>query len=85
MDNLESLRAKLDDAHDWPCVYTFKCVIPSDQRDRFLESFPDHQPTERGSRSGKYISMTLEWEAGSSGEIVEMYREAATIPGAILL
>lgn len=85
MDDLESLKKKLEETHDWPCVYTFKCVIPSDQRNRFLKVFPDHTPAERPSRSGKYVSMTLEWQATSSEEIIGVYREASTIPGALLL
>jgi len=85
MDSLESLSKKLDETHEWPCLFTFKCVVPAASSDTFRQLFPEHSPRERESRSGKYISMTIEWKASSSREVTDIYRKASEIPGAILL
>lgn len=85
MQDYSAFEAKLNDVHDWPCTYTFKCIVPRGEVDIFRSAFSDHTLSERPSKSGKYISFTLEFTASSSAEVVAVYQTAATIPGAMPL
>lgn len=85
MQDYSAFEAKLNEVHDWPCTYTFKCIVPHTEAGSFRDAFSDHSLSDRPSKSGKYISFTLEFEATSSSQVIEIYRCAAKIPGAMPL
>jgi hypothetical protein len=85
MQDYSAFEEKLNEVHDWPCTYTFKCIVPAAEVDTFREKFQQFSFSERASSSGKYISFTLEFHADSSGHVVNVYQTAATIPGAMVL
>ena len=61
-ERLKLLREKLEEHHDWPSVYMFKFVIPTDQEklkqihNIFGESA---EYRERLSKNGNYTSVTI--------------------------
>ncbi|MEM1157570.1 MAG: DUF493 family protein [Verrucomicrobiota bacterium] len=85
MQDYSAFAAKLNDVHDWPCTYIFKCIVPSTEAEAFRSAFPEHTLSDRTSKAGKYISFTLEFTAESSKDVVAVYQTAATIPGAMPL
>jgi len=85
MQDYDAFEEKLNDVHQWPCTYTFKCIVPHKEADTFRTTFQSFTMTDRASSSGKYISFTLDFEAKNGAEVIEIYRTAATIPGAMPL
>ena len=84
-DKHKEFKQMLDDHHQWPCPYVFKFIIPSGQMDSFRELFPDTDMTTRESKSGKYISVTLESHMCSSHDVMAVYEKAGKIPGIMSL
>ena len=41
--------------------------------------------TTRQSKSGRYVSLTAEWELSSSDEVLAIYRQVAKIQGVLAL
>jgi uncharacterized protein len=83
--SLDSLRAKLDEFYAWPSRYVFKFIAPTARVDELEGLFKGRPFTTRFSRTGKYVSITAEWELGSSEEVISYYREAQKIRGIIAL
>ena len=83
--SLMSLQAKLDEFYSWPCQYMFKFIAPMARVDELTELFKGKPFTTRYSRTAKYVSITAEWEVGSSEEVISFYREAKKIKGVIAL
>ena len=83
--SLESLRAKLDEFYAWPSRYMFKFIAPTARVDELEGLFKGRTFTTRFSRTGKYVSITAEWEVTSSEEVISYYREAQKIRGVIAL
>ncbi len=78
-------RQKLDDNHDWPCVYLFKFIVPEAKKDAFNSIFPAKDLTFKSSKGGKYVSVTANVFMHSSDEVIRIYEEAAKIKGVISL
>jgi putative lipoic acid-binding regulatory protein len=83
--SLLSLQAKLDEFYTWPSLYMFKFIAPMARVDELTELFKGRPFTTRLSRTAKYVSITAEWEAESSEEVISFYREAKKIEGVIAL
>jgi len=86
---LEKLKAALDQVHNWPSVYPFKFIVPSEnQKIAMVEALfnaETAQITMRQSKNGKYTSITAK-EIMTSGEaVLELYEEARKIKGLIAL
>lgn len=85
---LKSLEKKLNATTQWPSVYMFKFIVPTDNRKiALIESmFGDEAKIySKESRGGKYISITIKVVMLSALEIIEKYRSAAKIEGLIAL
>ena len=85
---LKSLENKLNETTQWPSVYMFKFIIPTDNRKiALIESmFGDEAKIyTKESSAGKYISITIKVVMLSALEIIEKYRSAAKIEGLIAL
>ena len=83
--SLLSLQAKLDEYYTWPSPYMFKFIAPMARVDELTELFKGKPFTTKFSRNAKYVSITAEWEVGSSEEVISFYREAKKIEGVIAL
>jgi len=75
----------LDESHQWPCPYTFKFIVPTENLRMVKELFPDSPLRMRESKSGKYTSVTMESTMCSSKEVMAIYEKAATVPGMMAL
>jgi len=84
-DPLDGLRAKLDEFYTWPSLYMFKFIAPMSRIDELKSLFGGKPFTTRFSRTGKYVSVTAEWELASSEEVISYYREAGKIRGVVAL
>lgn len=85
-DSLKSLRARLDENLAWPCLYTFKFIVPAAQVDQVVALFSEgHTIHRRPSKNGKYIGLTLDMMMLGSADVVDLYRKASKITGILCL
>jgi uncharacterized protein len=82
---IKSFAEKLDQHYAWPSLYIFKFIVPAGKEDEVKQLFPNHTTTEKHSRQGKYTSVTVQMMMPSSEAVIEIYKQAATIPGLIAL
>ena len=81
----DSLREKLDAHYIWPSLYTFKFIVPKEKVEEVKKLFPKHESTEKYSKNGNYISVTIQMMMPGSEEIIEVYNLAAGVEGLIAL
>lgn len=88
IDATENYRALLDAEHAWPCRYMFKFIAPADQvltvRLR-CEGLADLEISERQSKGGKYISLTVACTMDSADAVLNVYGKMKEVPGIIAL
>lgn len=84
-DNHEQFAQRLDEHHQWPCPYTFKFIVPTQNLEKLTEVFPDQQLSFRESKNGKFTSVTMESTMCSSKEVMDIYQKAAQVPGVMSL
>jgi len=87
-DFLKSLEHKLDQTTEWPSVYMFKFIIPTDNRRlAMVEALfgGEAQISTKESRGGKYISITSKVVMLNAIEVIDYYRRAAKIEDLIAL
>jgi putative lipoic acid-binding regulatory protein len=86
---LLSLKAALDQVHEWPSMYLFKFIVPSDnQKVAQLEALFNSETAEirlRQSKNGKYTSVTAREVMTSAEEVISCYKESYKIEGLIAL
>lgn len=73
---------------DWPRMYFFKFIAPSDSRTIALVTnlFEDENNiTLRPSRKGNYISISVKEVMMDADSVIEVYEKAAQIKGVISL
>jgi uncharacterized protein len=80
-----SFRAKLDQHYAWPSLYVFKFIVPAGKEEQVKKLFPLHTTTEKQSKQGNYISITIQMMMPSSEAVVRIYQQAAAIEGLIAL
>lgn len=84
----QGLYEKLNEDTQWPRLYLFKFIIPSDnQKLALVESLfgAEAQVTINKSRTGKYLSVSGKEIMMSADEIVARYEKATEIEGLISL
>ena len=84
----ERLRKQLDDTHEWPCVFTFKFIVSSDEggEQALKPIFSEAAKfSSRASRNGRYTAFTIADQVTSAESVFERYEAAAQIPGIISL
>jgi hypothetical protein len=87
-DPYENLKNELNRNHDWPIVYMFKFIIPSDiEKLAFVQSkfSAESVVTTRESANGKYTSITVRETMISADEIINKYKEMEGVEGLIAL
>jgi len=86
---LVKLKIALDQVHDWPSMYLFKFIVPSDnQKVAQLEALFNAKTAEirlRQSKNGNYTSVTAREVMTSAEEVIACYEEAYKIEGVISL
>jgi putative lipoic acid-binding regulatory protein len=87
-NNYENFRSKLDKHHNWPMVYMFKFIIPTDNNKLALvqSKFSDTSVINtKESANGNYTSITVRETMMSAEEIINKYKELEGIEGLISL
>ena len=69
----------------WPGPYTFKFVVPKGTLPQLTDHFPDDVIMTRPSKTGKYVSVTIEKTYAAPEEVVEKYLSLSQIEGLISL
>jgi hypothetical protein len=80
-----SFREKLEQHYSWPSLYVFKFIVPAGREDEVKSLFPMHTASEKLSKQGNYISVTVQAMMQSSDAVIEMYKRAALIEGIVAL
>lgn len=80
-----SFREKLEQHYAWPALYVFKFIVPAGREDQVKSLFPLHTASEKASKQGNYISITIQAMMQSSDAVIEMYKRAASIEGIVAL
>ena len=81
----QEFREKLNATHQWPSLYMFKFIVPSDKVQDVKNVFPKHKAEEKPSSKGKYVSVTIQMMASSADEIIEKYEATSQIEGILSL
>ena len=86
---LVKLKIALDQVHDWPSMYLFKFIVPSDnQKIAQVEALFNSTTAEvrlRQSKNGNYTSITTREVMISAEKVIECYEKAYKIEGLIAL
>lgn len=83
--SIESFKSALNDNHEWPCFYTFKFIVPQAKTAEVLSLFADDPVAERPSKSGRFISYTMELHVESADHVLSIYNRVSHIKGVITL
>lgn len=86
MNTPSTFQALLDQQHQWPCVYTFKFIVPRDSANQLLTVFASSPGLSvRESKKGSYLSITAELIMPSSESVMAVYEAVAEIKGIVCL
>ncbi len=87
--DIDRLKKILDDQHEWPSVFMFKFVIPSEnEKIARVEAMFNTRTAEirqKTSSKGNYTSITIREVMVSADAVLEKYAEANEIEGLIAL
>jgi len=86
--DLDGLRKRLDEHHDWPSEYMFKFIAPNRPEvvDAVLAVFPVEVHVERRlSGGGKYIALTIREVVADADAVFDRYRTVTAIGGIFAL
>jgi len=83
--DIEGFRRKLEDQHDFPGMYTFKFIVPSERVADVEALTSKGNLSLKPSSKGTYTSVTIRMHAGHAQEVIKVYESAATIHGCIAL
>lgn len=87
-DDLSRLKLKLEETTNFPSVYMFKLIVPSENRRIALVENIFGEEADiltKESDKGKYTSITAKQVVINADEIIDIYRKAALIKGVIFL
>ncbi len=87
-NNFQTLENQLNESHQFPIVYMFKFIVPSDH-DKIAQvsnMFGENaQITLRESSQGSFTSLTAKTVMTSAKEVIAKYKQATQIEGLIAL
>jgi len=84
-DELKKFKGLLDEQYEWPTNYLFKFVVPGAQADKIKALFPGQEVSERASKTGKYVSLSIDIKLESADVVIAIYQKASEIEGLISL
>lgn len=82
------LKKKLNDNGDWPRVYFFKFIVPSDNRKLAqVEALfgPEAQVSLKQSNKGNFVSVSAKEVMLNADSVIDRYKKAAEIEGLMAL
>ena len=85
MPNYKSFKATLEEEYNFPAQYIFKFIVKTGLKQQILELLPGAKKSERVSKNGNFVSITLSQVMKNSEEIVYIYEKASKIKGVISL
>ena len=85
MPNYKSFKATLEEQYNFPTRYIFKFIVKTGLKEQILELLPGAKKSERVSKNGNFVSITLSQIMKNSEEIVYIYEKAYKIKGVISL
>jgi len=88
MDKFKSLREKLNENPEWPRLYFFKFIIPSDNQKlaQIQALFSDEaEVIIKQSNKGNYLSVSAKELMLNADSIIKRYEKASEIKGLISL
>lgn len=84
-----ALKEKLNEVHNFPENYLFKFIIPNNQEKltEIYQVFDNIETTitNRDSKNGKYISLTINTFVLDADQVVDIYQKVAKVKDAIML
>ena len=87
-EQIERLRARLNEIHIWPSIFMFKFILPSDEAritELKLIFGESAEITERLSAKGNFTSVTIREMMLNADGIFDRYRRVGGIKGVISL
>ncbi|HAO14847.1 MAG TPA: DUF493 domain-containing protein [Tenacibaculum sp.] len=85
----KKLKAQLDDTTAFPSNYLYKFIVPTTQNqlEEVQDLFNDGGAviSTKKSRTGKYISVSVQIKLNTSDEVIKYYKKAENIEGIISL
>ena len=85
MPNYKSFKATLEEEYNFPAQYIFKFIVKTESKKYILELLTGAKKSERVSKNGNFVSITLSQIMKNSEEIVYIYEKASKIKGVISL
>lgn len=82
------LKKKLNESGDWPRVYFFKFIVPSDNKKLAqVEALfgPEAQVNLKQSNKGNFVSVSAKEVMLNADRVIERYKKAAEIEGLMAL
>ena len=74
-------KANLDACHDWPCAYMFKFIVAAPGLEELVQvvtaMLPSPELSTRETKSGKWVSLTVEAHLDSADLVVAVYERVA--------
>lgn len=88
-DFYERLKVELDNSTNWPSIYLFKFIVPTENDNVFQveEAFNRMGAVIKTTKSktGKFTSVSIDVTMNNAQEIIDKYIEVSTIKGIISL
>ncbi len=84
----KQLKVSLKDSSQFPLLYMFKFIVPTDQKKvaQVYQLFPlGAEISQRPSKKGNYQSLTIKIVMTSADEIIKIYQSAEAIEGIVAL
>ena len=87
--DFDRIKKSLDALHDWPTVYMFKFIVPSDNKKiALVEALFDSDTAQirrKQSAKGNYTSLTVREVMTDADTVLDRYKKASEIEGLIAL
>lgn len=85
----DRIKRTLNETHEWPVVFLFKFIVPSDlEKIAKVEAIFNSKTAEiriTESKNGKYTSVSAREAVTSAEEVLDIYQKSSEIEGLIAL
>ncbi|WP_231465172.1 DUF493 family protein [Pedobacter sp. Leaf132] len=87
VDVYANLKEKLESVQQFPGIYCFKFIITGglEKLEDLRKIFPNDEFIEQPSKTGKYLSITVNKEVQNADEVIFVYKQTAEIKGIMTL
>lgn len=86
-DEYSKIRELLDAEYTWPALYIFKFVVPKASLSDLEQILGEYKSflTKKSSKTGKYISVTLNITMESTESVIDIYKKVKQVKGVMAL